>query len=173
MRLSLRTFCILLLIASSIWLLAVLVPPVYCWFAPPKDFQSVVRALEKREAAPASAASAVQQTLASAGPLQRALQIGYYYRAEVVIRLNERHTERESQASYIAWFQRLERPILLILQKQQIDNGTEEYEIAQGDPRGLVRGFAVPFVAFIGAIIAFRWSKTKRRAQDKATPRAR
>lgn len=163
MRLSLRTFCILLLIASSVWLLAVVAPPIYCWFVPPKDFQAVVRALENREAAPASAASAVQQTLASAGPLQRALQIGYYYRAQVAIRFNEKHLERESQASYIASFQKLRKPILLILQKQQIDNGAEEYEIAQGDPMGLVRGFAVPFVAFLGAIVAFRWSKAKRK----------
>ena len=137
MRISLKTFAIVLLIVSSMWLLARLGPPVYCWFVPPKDFQAVVEALENHGSAPATAASAVQQTIASAGPLQRALQIGYYYRAEVAIRVNEKHLQKESQASYIAWFPRLQRPILLILQKQQIDNGAEDYQIAQGDPAGL------------------------------------
>lgn len=173
MKISLRTFRILLLVASSLWLLAVLAPPVYCWFAPPKDFQAVVRALENRGSAPAAAASAVQQTIGSAGPLRRALQIGYYYRAQVTIRVNEKHMEKESQASYIASFQGLQRPILLILQKQQIDNGAEDYQIAQGDPTGLVRGFALPWVAFVGAIFAVRWSRTKRKVHVKATSRVR
>ena len=165
MRISLRAFCILLLIIASLWLLAVLAPPVYCWFAPPKDFQAVVQALENRGAAPVSAASAVQQTVAVAGPLRRALQIGYYARAQATVRVNERHLEKESQASYIAWFQNLPHPILLILQKQQIDDGAEDYQIAQGDPKGLLRGFALPFLAFIGAIMALRWSKPKSRAR--------
>ena len=99
----------------------------------------------------------------------RALQIGYYYRAEVAIRVNEKHLQKESQASYIAWFPRLQRPILLILQKQQIDNGAEDYQIAQGDPAGLLRGFLLPVLAFIGAIIALRLSRSKRKRRGKAT----
>jgi hypothetical protein len=170
MKISLRTFAIVLLIISSVWLLARLAPPVYCWFAPPKDFQAVVEALENRGSAPVTAASAVQQTIASAGPLERALQIGYYYRAQVAIRVNEKHLEKESQASYIAWFPKLQRPILLILQKQQIDDGGEDYQIAQGDPTGLLRGFVVPLLAFIGAIVALRLSGAKRKARLKATP---
>ena len=163
MKISLRVFCVALLVLSSFWLLAVIGPPVYCWFVPPKDFQSVIMALEGQEGVPASAASAVHQTVASAGSLRRAVQIGYYARAQAVIRVNERHVEKESQASYIAWFENLQRPILLILQKQQIDNGPEEFEIALGYPVSMVRGFALPFFAFVGAIFAFRWSKSKRK----------
>jgi len=169
MKISLRTFSIVLLIVSSVWLLARLAPPVYCWFAPPKDFQAVVEALENRGSAPATAANAVQQTIASAGPLVRAFQIGYYYRAQVAIRVNEKHLEKESQASYIAWFPKFQWPILLILQKQQIDNGDEDYQIAQGDPTGLLRGFVVPVLAFIGAIVALRLSRAGRRGRGKAT----
>jgi hypothetical protein len=172
MKISARAFAIVLLIVSSFWLLARLAPPVYCWFAPPKDFQAVVHALENRGSAPAPAAPAVQQTIASVGPLVRAWQIGYYYRAQVAIRVNEKHLEKESQASYIAWFPKLQRPILLILQKQQIDNGVEDYQIAQGDPTGLLRGFLLPFLAFIGAIIALRLSGAKRKAHTKATSQA-
>ena len=172
MKISARTFAVVLLIVSSVWLLARLAPPVYCWFKPPKDFQAVVDALESRGSAPATAVSAVQQTIASAGPLVRAWQIGYYYRAQVAIRVNEKHLEKESQASYIAWFPKLERPILLILQKQQIDDGAEDYQIAQGDPAGLLRGFLLPFLAFIGAIIALRLSGTKRKSRAKATSQA-
>jgi hypothetical protein len=173
MRISLRTFCLVLLIGASLWLLAVVAPPVYCWFAPPKDFQAVVQALANRGTPPVSAASAVQQTVASAGPLRRAVQIGYYYRAQATVRVNEQHLEKESQASYIAWFENLQRPILLILQKQQIDNGAEDYQIAQGDPAGLVRGFVLPFMGLIGAVIALRWSKPKRSTRAKATSTAR
>ena len=171
MKISLRTFAIVLLVISSVWLLARLAPPVYCWFVPPKDFQAVVEALENRGSAPATAASAVQQTVASAGPLERAFQIGYYYRAQAVIRINEKHLEKESQASYIAWFPKLQRPILLLLQKQQIDDGAEDYQIAQGDPTGLLRGFVVPFLVFVAAIVALRLSRERRRGRAKTTPR--
>jgi hypothetical protein len=112
----------------------------------------------------------VQQTIASAGPLARAVQIGYYYRAQVAIRVNEKHLEKESQASYIAWFPRFQWPILLILQKQQIDDGAEDYQIAQGDPIGLLRGFVVPLLAFIGAIVALRLSRVKRRGAKATSP---
>lgn len=173
MRISLRTFCALLLIVSGLWLLALLAPPVYCWFHPPKDFQAVVYALENRGAAPAPAASAVHQTIASAGPLSSAIQIGYYYRAQVIIHGDQQHLAKEAQASYIASFPGLATPILLIVQKQQIDNGIEDYQIAQGDPQGLVRGFAIPTVLFAGAIIAMRWTPRRGAAAAKATSRTR
>lgn len=169
MRISLRTFCILLVIGASLWVLAVVGPPVYCWFVPPRDFRAVIQALESRGTPPPSAAAAVQQTIDAAGPLRRAVQIGYYVRAEAVVQVNQRHLEKELQASYIAWFQNLPRPILLILQKQQIDNGAEDYQIAQGDPKGLVRGFALPFAALIGAFVALRMSKPRRKTRVKTS----
>jgi hypothetical protein len=174
MRISLRTFSILLLVASSLWLLAVLAPPVYCWFKPPQDFQAVVWALQNRGwKPPASAASAVQQTIASAGPLQRALQIGYYVRAQVTLQANQQHVRNEAQASYVATFQNLGMPILLIVQKQQIDNGMEDYQIAQGDPTGLVRGFLLPCAVFAGAVLTLRWSKARGRGRIRTTSGAR
>ena len=173
MKISLRAFCILLLVASSLWLLAVLAPPVYCWFSPPKDFQAVVWALQNRGwKPPAPAASAVEQTIATAGPLQRALQIGYYVRAQVTLQANQQHLRNEAQASYIAMFQNFKMPILLIVQKQQIDNGVEDYQIAQGDPTGLIRGFLFPCAVFAAAIFTLRLSKSKR-ARAKATSQAR
>jgi hypothetical protein len=173
MRISLRTFSILLLVASSLWLLALLAPPVYCWFKPPQDFQAVVSALQNRGAAPAPAVSAVQQTIASAGLLRGAVQIGYYVRAQVTLQAKQRHLTNEAQASYIAMFQNLKMPILLIVQKQQIDNGVADYQIAQGDPTGLVRGLVLPCAIFAGAVLALRWSKARGRGRIRSTSRAR
>lgn len=111
----------------------------------------------------------MEQTIASAGPLQRAVQIGYYVRAQVTLQANQQHLRSEAQASYIAMFQNFKMPILLIVQKQQIDNGIEDYQIAQGDPTGLIRGFLLPCVVFAGAIFALRWRKSKRKSVRTST----
>ena len=164
MRIRFRTFAVILLVLSSLWMLGAYVPLVYGLFSGPQDLQAIIHALETRGIAPPLAAAAVQETIVAAGPLQRAIQIGYFRGASITVKLNERHTENRVQTTYIAWFQRLQKPVLLILERKKTDNTPETYEIAEGDPIGMVRALALPCIAFVLSIIAFRMSKPKVQA---------
>jgi hypothetical protein len=72
-KLSLRAFWILLLVLSSLWLSALLLTVPCGIFWPAGDFQEIVHALQLSGEPPPRAAAAVQQTMAAAGILQRAL----------------------------------------------------------------------------------------------------
>jgi hypothetical protein len=164
MRIRYRTLSIILLVFSSLWMLGAYVPLVYGLFSGPQDLQAIVHALENRGVAPPLAVAAVQETIVAAGPLQRAIQIGYFRGASITVKLNERHTENRVQTTYIAWFQRLQKPVLLILERKKTDNAAETYEIAEGEPMSMVRALALPCIALVLSIIAFRMSKPKVQA---------
>ena len=157
-----RSFSIILLVVSSIWMLAIYVPLAYGLFFGPQDLQAIIQALANRGTAPPAAAAMVQQAITAAGPLQRATQVGYFRGASLTAKLNgERHTENRVQTTYIAWFQRLPKPILLILERKQQDNAPETFGIAEGEPMSMVRALAFPVVLFVFSIIAFWRTKPK------------
>ena len=164
MRIRYRTFSIILVVFSSLWLLGVYGPLVYGLLSGPQDLQAIIHALENKGVAPPLAAAAVQETIVAAGPLQRAMQVGYFRGASITMKVHEQHTENRVQATYVAWFQRLQKPVLLILERKKIDDAAETYEIAEGQPMSMVRALALPWVAWTLSIVAFRISKPKVQA---------
>jgi hypothetical protein len=100
---------------------------------PPRDFQQILQALEMEANAPTQAEAAVNKTIATAGPLRRAVQVGFYYGVEATFQLNATHRVRRTQATYLAWFRKFRKPILLIIERHQEQGGTESYFIGQGD----------------------------------------
>jgi hypothetical protein len=67
-----------LLVLSSLWVVITFLPLLYSILFPPRDIQEIVRALEERGTVSPQIATAVQETIASTGPLRRAVQVGYY-----------------------------------------------------------------------------------------------
>src|SRR5260370_26230261 len=106
MRIRFRTFAVILLVLSSLWMLGAYVPLVYSLFSGPQDLQAIIHALETRGIAPPLAAAAVQETIVAAGPLQRAIQIGYFRGPSITVKLTARHTENTIQTPYVTSSQR-------------------------------------------------------------------
>ena len=101
-KLRLRTFWIVLLVLSSLWVADVFGPVIYSFLTPKPDFQDIVHALEGRGTPPPQALAAIQGTMASAGLLRRAIQIGYYDKITGTFQLNASHTTRKTQLAYVA-----------------------------------------------------------------------
>lgn len=147
-RLSPRTFWILLFVLSGLWLGASVFTVLYGIFSPAANFQEIVRALEMRGEPPLQAASAIQQTIIAVGPMQRAVQVGYYSKVTLTLQLGAKRKEKRTQASYIAWFQKVQKPILLILERNETDGVVQGYVIAEGEPMSIARSFAAKLLLF-------------------------
>jgi hypothetical protein len=147
-RLSLRVFVIGLLVLSSLWLLLGFVPLLYSIVFPPRDLQEIVRALEARGTAPPQAAAIVQQTIDSVGTLRRTVRVGYHVQASATMNVKASHTSRTTQVAYVAWFQNLSKPLLLLIERSEGDGVFQSYSIEQGAPMSLVSAYAYPLIAF-------------------------
>jgi hypothetical protein len=153
-KLRLRTFWSVLLVLSSLWVADVFGPAIYSFLTPKPDFQDIIHTLEGRGTPPPQALAAVQGTMASAGLLQRAIQIGYYAKITGTFQLNASHTTRKTQLAYVAWFQRLPNPTILIINRYQTDEGLQEYEIGEGEVGSMARGLGLPLLALGFSIFA-------------------
>jgi hypothetical protein len=155
-KIRLRTFWILLLVLSGLWVADVFGPVIYSFLSPKPDFQDIVHALEGSGTPPPQASAAVQGTMASDGPLQRAIQISYYAKVTATFQFNASHTTRKTQVAYLAWFQRFPKPTILIINRNQTDGGLQDYEIGEGEIGNIAWGLGLPLLAFAFAIFAVR-----------------
>ena len=137
---------------SGLWVANVYGLLVYSVLSPKPDLQDIVHALEGHGTPPPQVLAAVHGTIASAGILQRAIQVGYYTKVTGTFQLNASHTTRQTQVAYLAWFQRLSKPTILVINRYQTDGGLQEYEIGEGEIGGIARGFGLPLLALAFSI---------------------
>lgn len=109
------TYAIVLFALSSLWMCAMFLPLLYFVVSPGQELHGVVHALEKRGAPSAEAASVVQETIASVGPLTGAIPLAYYSGVTTTMKLAGTQTRRKNQASFIARFQKHLTPLLLLI----------------------------------------------------------
>jgi len=159
-RLSRRTSWTILLVLSSLWVAATFVPMLYSVLFPAPDFQVIVHALELRGTPPPFAADTVRQVVAASGPLQRTLQVGYYTQVSATYQSNGSHKTRRTQVSYLAWFQNLPKPILLLVERRENNGVLEGYKIGEGEPMSLVRAIGLPLLALAFSFYMMRRKKS-------------
>ena len=129
---------------------------------PKEDVQQIVAALEERGTPPAEAATIVQGVINAAGPLGRAVPVGYYSGATKKFQLNGFHdseTIKISQASYIAWFQNPSAPRFFAITRYESSGDRRAYEISKVDPVTLVRGYAQSLLLFAVSLFLLRRRK--------------
>src|SRR5216684_6694073 len=142
------TYAIVLLALSTLWMCATFLPLVFSVLFPNRDLQGVVHALEGRGSAPQEATAVVQETVAAVGPLTRAVPVAYYSGMTATVRVSGSKTPKEKQASYVAWFQKRPKPLLILITVHKDEQGHNLYEISEGEPMFMVRGYALPVLAF-------------------------
>jgi hypothetical protein len=168
-QLRIRTFSFGLLALSSLWLAVTFLPILYSVVFPSRDLQQVICALEMRCSAPPEAAAIIRAALASAGPLRRALQVGYYSGATTTLQLNASHTSRGTQISYLAWFQNVPKPLLLLVSKSETDGTFDGYRVGEGQPRSLIVGYSLPLLLFTFCLYFVRRKSTPAKINPAAS----
>jgi hypothetical protein len=141
---------------------ATFLPLLYSVVFPNEDLWAVVYALEGRGNAPSEAAAVVQETIAAAGPLKRAVPVAYYSGVTATVRISGSSQTSKKQASYIAWFQEHRKPLLLIITVYEGDGGRRGYEINEGEAVFMVRGYTLPVLLFGVSLFLVRKRKSSR-----------
>ncbi len=145
LKLSFRIFTIGLLVLSTLWVLIVFLPVLYSIVFPPRDIRDIVRALESKSNPPANAVALVERTVASAGILRRSFQVGYYSGVSATLHYNDSHTSRRIQVAYVAWFQKIPAPILLLITRSETDGILDGYQLGNADGVNKVINDSYPF----------------------------
>ena len=159
------TYAIILLALSSVWMCTVFLPLLYSVVLPESDLHAIVSALEGRGTAPAGAAGIVQETIAAVGPLTRAIKVGYYSGVTATVRVSGSNTsEKVKQASYLAWFQKPPKPMLVAITRYERDGGQRAYGISEIEPVSLIRGYTLPILLFGASLFLVRERKSPARA---------
>ncbi|MGA2002024.1 MAG: hypothetical protein ABSG70_01505 [Terriglobales bacterium] len=154
-----RRLAIGLLVLSSLWASATIIPLLYSLVFPNEGLEGVVMALEGRTTASPEAVAVVQETLAAAGPLRRAMQVAYYSQVTATVRHGQTQTSRMKQVLWIAWFEKLSKPILLVITQFESE-GVLKYAISEGELISIVRGYGFPLLAFGFSLYLVRRKKS-------------
>lgn len=155
-KLRYGTFVIGFLVISSLWMAVTFLPVLYSIAFPPRDLRQIMLALESGGDSPSVASPAVAEVVASAGFARRAIPVGYYSGVSATLKHNDSHTDRTIQVSYVAWFQKMPHPILLLITRSETDGVLEEYRIDEGAPMSLVRAYALPMDMFVFSLFLYR-----------------
>jgi hypothetical protein len=162
------TYSIILLVLSSLFMGATFLPLLYSVVHPNENIQSVVSALEERDTPPPEAETVVQEAILAAGPLRKAIQVAYYSGVTTTFHLSgSRASEKVKvlQSTYIAWFQKPAKPMLVAITRYERERGQRAYGISEADPASLVRGYALPIFLFGVSLFLAR-----RRKFDASVP---
>jgi hypothetical protein len=152
-------YAIILVALSTLFMAATFLPFLYSILFPNENIERFVTALKDGGEAPLDADSVVEQTKAVAGSLTRAIQIGAYFEMGLGFHLSgsraPQHTHT-SQATYIAWFQRLPKPLLVSVTFYANDEGKKAYGLNEVALLTLVRGYGVPVALFAASLFLAR-----------------
>jgi len=151
-----RALPIVLLVFSSLWMAATVLPLFYSLLFPNHDIQRIVRALEGRETLPESWAPLAEQIVNQAGHLRRAIQVSVYWQVEANYNIKKSHKTRKTQISYLAWFERRTKPALLIITRREVDGSELYFDIDEGEPLSLIRFYLLPLLVLAFSVYWFR-----------------
>lgn len=162
-RIKLQTFWIILLILSGLWVADVFGPLVYSEVSPTKDISAIVRALQGRGAPPGETGPLVRQILEQGGPLGKVIHVGHFVRGSAVLQGEDgsSHTGTIVSDTYLAWFGKFPKPILMNVKRLSQDGALQRYEIdSTTSLSSLAWAYLVPLVALAASIYLVRKRKS-------------
>ena len=156
-KLSLQNFWILLLVLSSLWVASVFGPLLYSMLFPTEDLWAIVHSLQGRGVPPSKAAALVQDAFEQGGPVGRIIHVAHYAGESILIQNSASHTMSKTEDSYIAWFQKVPKPVLLVVRGYKVDGAVQSYEIGSDEATNfLVRAYVPPLLAWLVSIYLVR-----------------
>lgn len=164
---------VVLFAISTIYMGVMFLPLLYSMLFPNENVERVVAALKQGGIAPLDADTVVDQAKAALGPLTRAIQVGWGYNATKQIHLSGAHEQETITVTsyfYLAWFEKLPKPVVMAVYLYENDAGQKAYRISEVSGVLLARQDAIPLVLFaISLFLMFRKSRGQSARQESAT----
>jgi len=152
-KLKPRTFLIGLLITSSIWIIVTFLPLLYFVLLPPPDLEAIVLAMEGHgDTPPLQVTADFGKKLTEAGSLRRTIPVAYSSGIFWAFRVNSLHSSLHSsrvrEVTYLARFEKLPKPMVLVVTSREQEGNPNTYEIDEGQSQSLIRSYGLPWLIF-------------------------
>jgi hypothetical protein len=169
-------YVIILFVVSSIYMGLFFLPLLYSLLFPNADIEQVVAALKNGGIASMDADTVVEQAKAALGPLTKAIQVGWGYDARKQYHLagsHEQTTITATSYTYVAWFAKLPKPVVVQITLYENDASQKAYRISRVSGILLARQLAIPLLLFVVSVfLMFRKSKASKEYQDRGLHKA-
>jgi len=162
-KLRSQSFAWALLVVSMAWAAAINGPVFYSLLVPSKDIQQIILALEGRETRSGDMAPLSQEVTASAGLMRRAMLVGAYWHVSGDYNIKQSRTTRTTQLSYLAWFEKLKEPTILVVTRTEVDGSRLDYHIGEGDLFSALRDHLLPVLALVLSAFWLLWTRSRSR----------
>jgi hypothetical protein len=159
-KLKLQTFWILLLVVSSLWVAVGFGSLLLSALSPAADVWAIVHAMQGRQDPPPKSTAVVQTALDGGGRLGRVIHVTHYAAVGATFRNGDRHRTRMTEDGYLAWFQKIPRPILLVLRRYELDGTLQGYEVGSAEATRLIPLYGPPLLAFAVSLYLVRKRKS-------------
>jgi len=144
-------YAIILLVLSALYVCATSGPFLYSLFVPNDDIERVVAALREGGTPSMEADNVVEEAKTAVGCLTRAIHVGSGFGSTIGFHLSGSRAPEQtkvSQATYVMWFQKRDKPMLIAITLYENDAGQKAYGISRAELRQLVEGYTVPLLLF-------------------------
>ncbi len=169
-RLKGRAVPLVLLVISSLWMAAVLLPFFYSLVFPNVDIRHIVWALEGRETLQGNLAHMVEQITSSGGHLKRGIQVAIYWGGSAEYKIGESHTTRTTDVAYLAWFEKRSKPTIFVIERTEIDGSRLIFRTYEGTFLGALRVYLLPASAMALSLYWLRRSRILQERMPEGTP---
>ena len=143
-----------MLVLSSVWVASVFGPFLYSVLSPTEDLRAIVLAMQGEGVPPHEAAGMVRDAFDQGGRLARTIHVAHYSGASLGIRNTELHTRSKTEDSYLAWFQKVPKPVLLIVRRYTVDGAVQSYEVGSDEATNfLIRAYVPPVLTWIVSLV--------------------
>jgi lipid-A-disaccharide synthase-like uncharacterized protein len=159
LKLNSRRSWLVVLCISSLWTALTVCPVLYFSLFPKLEFREIVHKLQVSNSSDLGSDTAVSERISMYGRLREAIQITSYVGVTFTLQHGKNQSMRRSQAAYIAWFEKLQGPTLLVIQEIQTDDSVKTFQVGEGELVTIVRGFALPLFALIASLYMVRRRK--------------
>lgn len=169
-RLNERAVPTFFLVLSGLWTAGTFFPLFYSLAFPNHEIQHLIGALGGHESPRQELSSFVQNVVSSSGYLTHAIRVTAYYVASAEYNQGKSHTSKETEFSYLAWFEKRPKPTILVVNVTELDAATVRFNVWENEPIGLARILLLPLGSLALSLYWFRRRKTRK--QTSPTPTA-
>jgi hypothetical protein len=155
-KLRSRAFPALALALSSTWAAVVICPLFYSMLFPTQDIEKIIRALEGQETLPEALKALTQVTRNRSGQLKRAIPVSASYGTSFEYEPGQLHTTKQTGLSYLAWFEKRQKPTILVIQRTEIDGSQIRFDLNEGRPIVTFLFYFLTVVPLLGSAYWFR-----------------
>jgi hypothetical protein len=165
LRLKSRAVPIALLMISSLWMAALLIPLLYSFIFPHPYLREAMRAFEGRPVSHPELAKLGRDIAESFGTLQHAIRLAAYYHGSVEYKSGETHKTTDVEYTYLVRFEKRQHYALMTIGVTEIDDSAPKLNTWLGTMSGLIRVYLSPVLLLAFSVYWFR--RSRRRAESQ------